>query len=149
MRSSSRADTARAMSQENLERLRRGFERFMAIGDFLAEGLHADFVWDMSTFRGWPHRRSELYRTAGFAYLEQVDAWDCPEGERRVGTDLEARLARYRAPAHACNACPRKNECTDSDRGREVPGPWIPGRTRRPGTFTAGSPWRWSASGCW
>lgn len=68
------------------------------------------------------HRRSELYRTAGFAYLEQVDAWDCPEGERlhRVDTDLEARLARYRARAHVCNACPRKNDCTDSDRGREV-----------------------------
>jgi hypothetical protein len=68
------------------------------------------------------HRRSELYRTAGFTYLEQVDAWDCPEGERlhRVDTDLEARLARYRARAHVCNACPRKHNCTDSDRGREV-----------------------------
>ncbi len=68
------------------------------------------------------HRRAELYRTAGFAYLEQVDAWDCPEGERlhRVGTDLEARLARYRASAPVCNACPRKDGCTDSDRGREI-----------------------------
>ncbi len=68
------------------------------------------------------HRRSELYRTAGFTYLEHVDAWDCPEGERlhRVGTDLEARLARYRARASVCNACPRKDDCTDSDRGREI-----------------------------
>ena len=68
------------------------------------------------------HRRSELYRTAGFTYLEHVDAWDCPEGERlhRVGTDLEARLARYRARAPVCNACPRKDDCTDSDRGREI-----------------------------
>ena len=68
------------------------------------------------------HHRSELYRTAGFTYLGQVDAWECPEGERlhRVETDLEARLARYRARAHVCNACPRKNDCTDSDRGREV-----------------------------
>jgi hypothetical protein len=68
------------------------------------------------------HRRSELYRTAGFTYHKQADAWDCPEGERlhRVGTDLEARLARYRARAPVCNACPRKNDCTDSDRGREV-----------------------------
>jgi hypothetical protein len=68
------------------------------------------------------HRRSELYRTAGFSYLEHVDAWDCPEGERlhRVETDLQARLARYRARAHVCNPCPRKSDCTDSDRGREV-----------------------------
>ena len=68
------------------------------------------------------HRRSELYRTAGFTYLERVDAWDCPQGERlhRVGTDLEARLARYRARAPVCNACPRKDGCTDSDGGREI-----------------------------
>ncbi len=68
------------------------------------------------------HRRSELYRTAGFTYHEHVDAWDCPEGERlhRVGTDLEARLAHYRARAPVCNACPRKDDCTDSDRGREI-----------------------------
>jgi hypothetical protein len=68
------------------------------------------------------HRRSELYRTAGFTYLEHVDAWDCPVGERlhRVGTDLETRLARYRAPAPVCNSCPRKDGCTDSDRGREI-----------------------------
>ena len=68
------------------------------------------------------HRRSELYRTAGFTYHDDVDAWDCPEGERlhRVETDLEARLARYRARAPVCNACPRKDDCTDSDRGREI-----------------------------
>jgi hypothetical protein len=68
------------------------------------------------------HRRAELYRTAGFTYLEQLDAWDCPEGQRlhRVETDLEARLARYRARARVCNACPRKGDCTDSDRGREI-----------------------------
>ncbi len=68
------------------------------------------------------HRRSELYRTAGFAYLEQVDAWDCPEGERlhRVETDMRQRVARYRASAQVCNACPRKGDCTESDTGREV-----------------------------
>jgi hypothetical protein len=33
------------------------------------------------------HRRSELYRTAGFTYHEHVDAWDCPEGERLQGWD--------------------------------------------------------------
>jgi len=68
------------------------------------------------------HRRAELYRTAGFTYHAQLDAWECPEGERlhRIETDMEHRLARYRARAHVCNACPRKPDCTDSDTGREV-----------------------------
>jgi hypothetical protein len=68
------------------------------------------------------HRRSELYRTGGFTYLAHLDAWECPEGERlhRIETDLHQRLARYRARAHVCNACPRKGDCTDSDEGREV-----------------------------
>jgi len=68
------------------------------------------------------HRRSELYRTAGFTYLHQADAWECPEGERlhRSETDLHQRLARYRARAEVCNACRRKGDCTDSDGGREV-----------------------------
>ena len=68
------------------------------------------------------HRRSELYRTAGFSYDVQHDSWECPEGKRlhRIETDVQARLARYRAQAHACNACPRKPDCTASDSGREV-----------------------------
>ena len=46
------------MSQENVEIVRRGFEHFIATGEFLPETLHADFVWDMSTFRGWPDRQT-------------------------------------------------------------------------------------------
>jgi hypothetical protein len=68
------------------------------------------------------HRRADLYRTAGFTYHGHLDAWECPEGERlhRIETDVQQRLARYRARAHVCNACPRKGDCTDSDSGREV-----------------------------
>jgi hypothetical protein len=33
---------------------------------------------------------------------------------------MHQRIARYRARAHVCNACPRKANCTDSDSGREV-----------------------------
>ena len=68
------------------------------------------------------HRRAELYRTAGFRYIESADTWECPEGERlhRIETDLHQRLARYRARAHACNTCPRKGVCTESDTGREL-----------------------------
>src|SRR5262249_34499875 len=68
------------------------------------------------------HRRAELYRTAGFTFHARLDAWECPEGERlhRVETDVQQRLARYRARAKVCNQCPRKGDCTDSDTGREV-----------------------------
>jgi hypothetical protein len=68
------------------------------------------------------HRRSELYRTAGFTFHQHLDAWECPEGERldRIETDVQRRVARYRARAHVCNSCPRKPDCTDSDQGREV-----------------------------
>ena len=68
------------------------------------------------------HRRSELYRTAGFTYDEHLDAWECPEGERlhRIETDVQRRLVRYRARAHVCNSCPRKADCTDSETGREL-----------------------------
>ncbi len=68
------------------------------------------------------HRRSELYRTAGFTFHEHLDAWECPEGERlhRIETDVQQRLVRYRARAHVCNSCPRKGDCTDSSSGREL-----------------------------
>ena len=68
------------------------------------------------------HRRSELWRTAGFTYHRHLDAWECPEGEHlhRIETDMQQRLARYRARAHVCNSCARKQDCTDSDSGREV-----------------------------
>jgi ketosteroid isomerase-like protein len=41
----------RAMSQENVEIVRRGFEHLRATGEPLEEIYAADFVWDMGTFR--------------------------------------------------------------------------------------------------
>jgi hypothetical protein len=68
------------------------------------------------------HLRSERYRTAGFTFHSHLDTWQCPEGEhlRRHETDHGRRLVRYRARPHICNACTRKELCTDSDEGREV-----------------------------
>jgi len=45
------------MSQENVEVVARGFQHFGATGDFLEEITAPDFVWDMSTFRGWPEKQ--------------------------------------------------------------------------------------------
>jgi hypothetical protein len=68
------------------------------------------------------HRRAEQYELAGFRYHAGFDRWECPEGNHleRIESDLERRMVRYRAPAHYCNACAKKKDCTDSDDGREI-----------------------------
>jgi hypothetical protein len=66
------------------------------------------------------HKRSEGYRNSGFIYFREMDSWECPAGRQlmHIETDFQRRIAYYRAPAHACNACSLKNNCTDSDEGR-------------------------------
>jgi hypothetical protein len=66
--------------------------------------------------------RADQYELAGFRYHAGFDRWECPEGNHlhRIHTDPARRLARYRAPAHHCNSCRSKKECTDSDSGREI-----------------------------
>jgi hypothetical protein len=68
------------------------------------------------------HRRSGQYRTLGFTFRHDLDVWECPEGEylRRLHLDAGRRIVRYRARADVCNACPAKEQCTDSDEGREI-----------------------------
>jgi hypothetical protein len=67
------------------------------------------------------HRRSEQVETAGFQYHAALDTWECPTGEHLLLVGVinhERRVARYRARPAACNRCPLKSECTDSDTGR-------------------------------
>lgn len=49
---------AQTTARENLEALQRGYAHFIATGDFLDDLFHRDFIWDMSTFRGWPERQT-------------------------------------------------------------------------------------------
>jgi hypothetical protein len=83
------------------------------------------------------HRRALRYRTAGFTYDSDHDNWLCPEGEQLWphSFDREARLVRYRARAHVCNACPAKHACTDSNRGREIVRPVDPWPHSEAGRF--------------
>jgi ketosteroid isomerase-like protein len=39
-----------------MEIVRRGWEHFLATGELLEDNLAPGFVWDMSTFRGWPEQ---------------------------------------------------------------------------------------------
>jgi hypothetical protein len=68
------------------------------------------------------HKRSNIYRNAGFVYRQKLDLWECPVGRQllRTETDYQRRIVHYRAPADACNACSLKNNCTDSDDGRRL-----------------------------
>jgi Transposase DDE domain len=83
------------------------------------------------------HRRSMRYRTAGFTYHEDLDHWECPQGERLwpYEYDHQRRLVRYRAKAHACNVCPLKERCTDSHDGREIVRPVDPWPHSEAGRF--------------
>jgi hypothetical protein len=86
------------------------------------------------------HRRSEVYRTAGFTYHPDHDRWECPEGQDLWlhSHDYDRRLARYRANRHACNRCPVKARCTDSDEGREIVRPLDPWPYSEAGHFHRG-----------
>jgi hypothetical protein len=86
------------------------------------------------------HRRALRYRTAGFTYDAEHDHWRCPEGEHLWPHefDHERRVVRYRAKAHICNGCPRKDRCTDSDRGREIVRPLDPWPHSEAGRFHRG-----------
>jgi ketosteroid isomerase-like protein len=66
------------MSQENVEIVARVLEEFIATGEF-SDGLAADVVWDMSTFRGWPdqpvYQGDHGFRTFLSAWTEPYDDW--------------------------------------------------------------------------
>jgi hypothetical protein len=98
----------------------------LALGAFALEWLSAH-----------THRRALRYRTAGFAYDDTHDHWQCPEGELLWPHefDRERRLVRYRARPHVCNACPSKPRCTDSDEGREIVRPLDPWPHSEAGRF--------------
>jgi hypothetical protein len=106
-----------------------GYAGLLIAGAFVLEWLSAH-----------THRRSLRYRTAGFAYHEDHDHWECPEGEHLWPHefDEERRLVRYRAKAHVCNACPRKGACTDSEHGREIVRPLDPWPHSEAGRFHRG-----------
>ena len=86
------------------------------------------------------HRRSLRYRTAGFSYHAVHDHWTCPEGQHLWPHEFDSdrRLVRYKAKAHICNGCPRKDACTDATTGREIVRPLDPWPHSEAGRFHRG-----------
>ena len=65
------------MSRENVDLIRRGYEHFIATGEFREEIMHPDFVWDMSTFRDWPERQTYAGLEGARAFMRDWwEAWE-------------------------------------------------------------------------
>ena len=65
------------MSEENVGIVRQGLEHFRKTGDFLDEDFAPEFVWDMSTFRGWPEQKTyEGIEGAREFIRTWADAWE-------------------------------------------------------------------------
>ena len=82
------------------------------------------------------HQRAEGYRSSGFTYFRALDYWECPAGHQLVQlhTDQAQGVKTYRAPRSACNSCPLKLNCTDSNEGRVLEmrlDTWIESELRR------------------
>jgi ketosteroid isomerase-like protein len=65
------------MSRENVERVRQGFERFVATGRTDPDIASPGFVWDMSNFDSWPERQTYEGDDEVQGFLEDwTSAWD-------------------------------------------------------------------------
>ena len=81
------------MSQENVEIVRGGYERFASTGQFDADIATPDFVWDMSNFHGWPEQQVyEGVEGAGTFLGGWLAAWDDWELEVEAFHDAGDRV---------------------------------------------------------
>jgi hypothetical protein len=65
-------------------------------------------------------KRPGFFGPEAFIYDAEHDVYTCLNGTmlRFRGNHYGARVRAYQAPANACNVCPIKEQCTDSQRGR-------------------------------
>jgi ketosteroid isomerase-like protein len=68
------------VSQENVDIVRKGYERFLVTREFVADLSTDDFVWDMSNFHGWPEQQvyegAEGVNAFMSAWMEAWDDWE-------------------------------------------------------------------------
>jgi len=67
-------------------------------------------------------QRARRYAHAGFTYDNELDRYECPQGELLTLHTFDDRdkLAIYKAPASSCNMCALKMFCAPHDEGRRV-----------------------------
>jgi ketosteroid isomerase-like protein len=89
------------VSEENVEIVRRGFEHFRQTRDFLREDVYDPaFVWDMSTFRGWPEKQTyeglDGAREFMRAWLDAWEDWQLDVESLHDGGDKVVAIMRQR-----------------------------------------------------
>jgi ketosteroid isomerase-like protein len=93
------------VSEENVESVRAGFERFIATGDFDADLLAPDFVWDMSTFGGWPEQQEyegiEGARRFMRDWIENWEEWELQVESLHDAGDKVVAVMRQRGRSKA------------------------------------------------
>jgi hypothetical protein len=79
-------------------------------------------AWGFDAMARRVSRHAARWRTAGFLYRPDHDAWVCPQDQWLWPTSFDPRhrVMRYRALPVVCNSCPVKSTCTTSDHGREI-----------------------------
>lgn len=115
----------------------------------MTDGFHAEelmvegyslFLVGVAVLLEWlarhSHNRSEQMQVTGFKFHKEADRWECPAGILlyRHSVDHQRGIVRYRAPAHICNCCHKKPDCTDSGEGREIEhrvNSWVQSEIRR------------------
>jgi ketosteroid isomerase-like protein len=92
------------MSEENVDNLRRAYEHFIATGEFSGQ-FAPEFVWDMSTFRGWPERQTyegiEGARQFMADWLDAWDEWELELEELRGAGEIVVAIVRQRGRSKA------------------------------------------------
>ena len=79
-------------------------------------------AWGFDAMAKQTANRTMANQAGTFRYLEEHDAWQCPEDQWLWPSsfDPDNRVMRYRANPTVCNSCPVKQTCTVSHHGREV-----------------------------
>ncbi|MCV7257531.1 hypothetical protein [Mycobacterium shimoidei] len=82
----------------------------------------AAVAWGFDAMARRVSQMAGRWRTGGFVYRSDHDAWICPQDQWLWPTSFDPghRVMRYRALPVVCNSCPVKSTCTTSDHGREV-----------------------------
>jgi ketosteroid isomerase-like protein len=93
------------MSSENVEQVRAGFERFVATRDFDPDVIAPDFVWDMSTFGGWPEQQEyegiEGARKFMRDWIENWEDWELEVEALHDAGDKVVAVMRQRGRSKA------------------------------------------------
>ncbi len=69
---------------------------------------------------------SPFFRHADFTYDAETDTYQCPQGTTLTyrGNSYATRVRVFAAPTTSCAACPLRERCTDSTKGRRLNRPF-------------------------